>query len=65
VFLSEIARFVKPRLKLRIVDDEPDNRILECAIAGRAESIVTGDRALLALHEFRGVRIAALRDYLG
>lgn len=26
---------------------------------------VTGDRALLALREYKGVRIIALREYLG
>jgi predicted nucleic acid-binding protein len=31
--------------------DEPDNRVLECAMAGHADAIVTGDRALLALHD--------------
>ena len=46
VFLSDLALTVKPRRRLRVVEDEPDNRILECAIAGRAEAIVTGDRAL-------------------
>ena len=64
VFLSELAQFVKPRRRLRAVRDDPDNRILECAIAGRAEVIVTGDRALLTLGEYRGVRIITLRDYL-
>ena len=44
--------------------DEPDNRILECAVAGRADVIVTGDRALLALGEYRGARIISLREYL-
>jgi predicted nucleic acid-binding protein len=46
------------------VQDEPDNRILECAIAGRVDAIVTGDRALLKLREYRGVRILSLREYL-
>ena len=49
VFLSDLALSVKPRRKLQVVKDEPDNRILECALAGRAEAIVTGDRALLSL----------------
>ncbi len=65
VFLSDLALFVKPRRRLRVVKDEPDNRILECALAGRAEAIVTGDRALLALREYDRVRIISLRDYLG
>jgi putative PIN family toxin of toxin-antitoxin system len=65
VFLSDLALFVKPRRRLQVVKDEPDNRILECALAGRAEAIVTGDHALLSLGEFRGVRVISLRDYLG
>jgi putative PIN family toxin of toxin-antitoxin system len=64
VFLSELAVVVKPRRRLRVVKDEPDNRILECALAGRAEAIVTGDHALLALREYRSVRLISLRDYL-
>jgi putative PIN family toxin of toxin-antitoxin system len=65
VFLADLGTLVKPRRKLRVVEDDPDNRILECAIAGRAEVIVTGDKALLALREYRGVRVITLRDYLG
>ena len=64
VFLSELGTLVKPRRRLRVVRDEPDNRILECAVAGRAQAIVTGDKALLALGEYNGVRIISLRDYL-
>lgn len=64
VLISELSLFVKPRQRLRVVRDDPDNRILECATAGRANAIVTGDRALLALREYRGVRILSLREYL-
>jgi predicted nucleic acid-binding protein len=42
------------------VNDEPDNRILECALAARTEAIVTGDRAVLNLDEYRGVRTITL-----
>ena len=62
VFLTELSLSVRPRQRLHVVKDEPDNRILECAVAGHAS--VTGDRALLALREYRGVRIISLRDYL-
>lgn len=64
VLVSELGVTVRPRQKLRVVKDEPDNRILECAIAGRADVIVTGDRALLELREYRGVQIISLREYL-
>ena len=65
VFLSELAQYVKPRRRLHVVTDEPDNRILECALTGQAKAIVTGDHALLALGEYHGVRIISLREYLG
>ena len=64
LFLSSVGITVKPGRRLRIVKDEPDNRILECAVAGNAHVIVTGDRALLALREYRNVRIISLHDYL-
>ena len=64
VFLGELATMVAPRRRLRVVSDEPDNRILECAEAGRAQAIVTGDRALLTLKNHGGVRILSLAEYL-
>lgn len=64
VFLSEFE-VVQPRRTLQVLSDEPDNRILECAITARAKVIVTGDRAMLALQEYKGVRIVTLREFLG
>lgn len=64
IFLSELGIFVRPRRRLRVVKDDPDNRILECAVAGRARAIVTGDKALLALGEDRNIRILSLWEYL-
>ena len=64
VFLTELSLPIKPRQRLRVVKDDPDNRILECAVAGDAGIIVTGDKALLALREYKGVRVITLREYL-
>lgn len=64
VFISDMALTVRPRRRLKVVEDDPDNRILECALAAKAEAIVTGDAGLLALREFRGVRLLSLREYL-
>ena len=65
VFVTELAVVVAPKRRLRVVQDDPDNRILECAVAGRAEVIVTGDKALLALKLYEKIRILTLREYLG
>lgn len=64
VFLSELAITVHPRRRLHVVSDDPDNRVLECAVTARADAIVTGDHALLALREYRRVRVLRLREYL-
>jgi len=64
VFLCELAVVVAPKRRLRVVKDDPDNRILECAVASRAEAIVTGDKALLALKRYERTRVLTLREYL-
>jgi len=47
-----------------IPNDDPDNRILECAIAAEARLIVTGDRLLQALGSFREITIISPRQFL-
>lgn len=64
VFLADVGRVVKPRRKLAVLSDEPGNRILECALAGRADIIVTGDQAMLELGQYKGIRIVALKAFL-
>jgi putative PIN family toxin of toxin-antitoxin system len=65
VFLAELGEVVHPRKQLRVLKDDPDNRILECARTARADLIVTGDKAMLALGAFGHGRIVSLRDFLG
>lgn len=64
VFLSEIGELVQPRYKLTVLEDEPDNRILECALSGKANLVVTGDRAMLNLGKYNEISIISLRKYL-
>jgi putative PIN family toxin of toxin-antitoxin system len=64
VYLSDLATIVKSSKKLKVLKDEPDNRILECAVAGGADLIVTGDKALLRLKEFEGIQIVSLKEFL-
>ena len=64
VFISELSIVVAPRRKLAVLADDPDNRILECAVTGGADAIVTGDKALLDLKTFRKVKLLSLRAYL-
>ena len=64
VLLSEIGTLTVPSARFRVLRDDPDNRILECAVSGKADAIVTGDKEMLALGEFRGIRLLPLSAYL-
>ena len=64
VVLLDLGELVKPDQRIRVSRDDPDNRILECAVFGKADLIVTGDKEMLRLKEYMGVKIASLRDYL-
>jgi putative PIN family toxin of toxin-antitoxin system len=62
--ISKVATVIKTRPHIHLLDDDPDNRILECAIAAEADFIVTGDRHLLSLKHFQNISILKLSDFL-
>ena len=63
--LRKFVKHVKPTETLDVVPgDKADSRIVECAVAAKAESIVTGDAHLLSLGEFRGIRIQRVSGFL-
>ena len=56
--LRFVALFVPGQLSLPpLAADVSDTKYLECAVEGRADMIVSGDRHLLDLVAYRGVRI--------
>lgn len=56
---------VETRDRLAVIKQDPgDNVILECAVGGSADVIVTGDKDLLALKEFRGIAIVSPAEFL-
>ena len=64
LYLSEIAELVRPGRRVKVLDHEPDNRTIECAVTGRAVAIVPGDKAKFRLSEYKGIRIITLNDFL-
>lgn len=62
--VSQTAVVLRTRPHLHILKDEPDNRILECALLAEADRIVTGDRHLLSLEHYRDISIVKLADFL-
>jgi len=64
--LETVGDLIDPAMVLDVVTDDPDdNRVLECAVAGRADYIVSGDRHLLNLKQHAGIAILTAREFLG
>lgn len=64
VTLTEIAEWIEPSLRLSALQEDPDNRVLECAFFGSADMIVTGDKEMLRLRGYRDTKIVSLKAYL-
>lgn len=52
-----------PRLKV-VRRDPSDDKFIECAVALQANVIITGDRALEMIKEYRGIKILTPQQFL-
>ncbi len=56
---------VSPQQVIRgVISDDSDHRILECAMAAKADIIVSGDHHLLDLKRYEEIEILTCRDFL-
>ena len=62
--VAKVAQIVAPMIAVHAVsEDETDNRILECAVAGEADLVVSGDQHLRRLKSFEGISIVRPVDF--
>lgn len=65
LLLREISDVIEPLETIAVIkDDASDNRVLEAAIEGNADAIVSGDRHLLRLKSYRDIPIWTVRELL-
>ena len=63
--LIRLAEIVDPQETVAEIEADPtDNRVLEAALAGNADAIVSGDQHLLALASWRGVTVQSPTAFL-
>ena len=63
--LLPFVETIRVRRRLAVVRRDPDDdTFLECAVAGRAQYLVTGDRDLRELGTFRGTTILTAGEFL-
>jgi len=55
---------VQPAKIIKLVKDDDDNRVLEAALEGRCDYIVTGDKDLLDLKIFKNIKIVTPDTFL-
>ncbi|PIU03254.1 putative toxin-antitoxin system toxin component, PIN family [Candidatus Shapirobacteria bacterium CG08_land_8_20_14_0_20_39_18] len=62
--IKKYFEIVYPTQAINILKDTPDNRVLEAAIAGECQIIVTGDKELLELKEYKEIIISTADQFL-
>lgn len=63
--ISSISKLVVPLEKFDIIKEDPDdNIILECAVEGKVDYIISQDKHLLKLKEFQGIKIISPENFL-
>lgn len=62
--LLEICKLTEPRRRIRFVKKDPDDdKIIECAFAGEADLIVSGDKHLLELKKYGKIKIITAKEF--
>ncbi len=62
--IIERAEFVEPASNEPVCRDPNDDKFFACAVAGRADYIVSEDRDILAIKEYRGARTVRAAEFL-
>jgi putative PIN family toxin of toxin-antitoxin system len=63
-WLRAFSKVLSPAIRFAVIAHEPDNRVLECAVAGQAHYIISGDRHLTDLTKFQKVKIVSPAEFL-
>ncbi len=60
----KVAEMIETGETIAVCRDPKDDKLLELAVSGNADFLVTGDKDLLVLNPFRGVEIITPREFL-
>jgi putative PIN family toxin of toxin-antitoxin system len=63
ILLTAKAKFVNVTRKITMCRDPHDDKFLECAVAGKADYVVSADEDLLSLRIFEGIPIVNLPTF--
>lgn len=62
--IKHAATIVQPKTSVYVIQEDPDdNKILEAAIAGKATTIISGDKHVLQLQTYKNIPIQKPREF--
>ena len=57
--------FLAKTPELHLVEEDPDDdKFIECAVALKADFIISGDKSLIAIQDYMGIRIVTPKEFL-
>ena len=63
--MLHIPKQFADRIRFNVIEEDPeDNVIIDCAVEGKIDYIITKDKHLLNLNEFRGIKIVTPSDFV-
>lgn len=62
--LKKAIKIVRPTISLNAVRDKTDNHVLEAAVEGKCNYVVTGDKDLLNLGSYGKIKIVTATEFL-
>ena len=63
--IISISKIVNPREKFDVIlEDKDDNKIIDAALEGKVDYIVSSDKHLLDLKEIKGIKIITPKEFL-
>jgi len=58
------SRIVNPVKKHELIEYKSDNKFIDVAVEAKVAFIISGDKHLLEIKEFKGIKIIRAKDYL-
>jgi putative PIN family toxin of toxin-antitoxin system len=51
--------------KLNVIEKDPDdNKFIECSVALKADAVISGDKAVIEIKDYMGIKIYTPKDFL-
>ena len=63
-FVLAYSKFYEPKEWINVAPDPKDNKFIECALSADAKFIITGDKGLLSIKQFRGIKFVTSESFL-